>query len=200
MPEWPDMKIKYGRLLCSLAFSLVCACTALAADEDSQDQKIEAIKQQTLELNRDLIILEEELLFLKESRLAVFLSVDTANFLSLDEVTLNIDGNQVGSYRYTQRELDALRRGGSHRLYMGNVKTGEHQAVAVFTGQGSEGHNYHGTTELTFAKTSGASNLELRITSSADARQPAFVFKQTRIRRATAPRSFTISSRTISTH
>ena len=93
------MKMKYGQLLCSLALSLVCACTALAADEDSQDQKIQAIKQQSLELNRDLTILEEELLFPRESRLAVFLSLETGNFLSLGEVALNIDGNQVASYR-----------------------------------------------------------------------------------------------------
>ena len=172
------MKMKYGQLLCSLALSLVCACTALAADEDSQDQKIQAIKQQSLELNRDLTILEEELLFPRESRLAVFLSLETGNFLSLGEVALNIDGNQVASYRYTQKELDALRRGGTHRLYIGNVKAGEHQLVAVFTGQGSEGRNYRGSTELTFAKTSGASNLELKIINSADAGQPEFVFKQ----------------------
>ena len=94
----------------------------------ARTRKSRAIKQQALELNRDLIILEEELLFPKDSRLAVFLSVDTANFLSLGEVALSIDGNQVTSYRYTQKELDALRRGGTHRLYIGNVKAGEHQA------------------------------------------------------------------------
>ncbi len=172
------MKMKYEKLLCSLAFSLVCACAALAADEDSQDQSIQTIKQRILELNRDLLILEEELLFRNDSRLTVFLSLDVGNFFFLDAVNLSIDGNQVTHYLYTQQQLDALRRGGAHRLYIGNVKIGEHEIVAVFTGKGSGDRNYQGTTELTLKKTSGTRSLELKIIDSTDLQQPEFAVEE----------------------
>jgi hypothetical protein len=179
MPEhWPDMKMKCEKLLCSLAFGLLCAGAALAADEDSLDRNIQTIKQQALELNRDLLILEEELLFPGDSRLTVFLSLEVGDFFQLDAVTLQIDGEQVAHYLYTQPQLDALRRGGAQQLYLGNVKIGAHQIVAVFTGKGAEDRDYQGTTALTLEKRSGANNLELEIIESAGRQQPEFAVKQ----------------------
>lgn len=172
------MKMNYEKLLCSLAFSLVCACAAVAADEDSRDQNIQTIKQQALELNRDLLILEEELVLPGDSRLTVFLSLDVGDFFSLNAVALNIDGNQMMHFLYTQQQLEALRSGGAHRLYMGNVKIGEHEIVAVFTGKGPEDRDYQGTTDLILKKTSGARSLELKIVGSSDPQQPEFAVKE----------------------
>ena len=162
--------------------SLLLALMALAATaaEESTDlqQQIQTIKQQTLELNRDLFILEEELLFPDNTQLAVFLSLDVGEFFALDAVKLTIDGTVVTNYLYTERQLDALRRGGVQRLYMGNLKSGEHEIVAVFTGKGPMGRDYRRATQLVVDKQSGAKNLELKITDSTARAQPEFAVKE----------------------
>ena len=39
-------------------------------------------------------------------------------------------------------EVDALLRGGVHRLHMENLKVGDHELVAVFTGKGPHWRDY----------------------------------------------------------
>ena len=55
-------------------------------DEDVQD-----LKKQVLDLNRDLFLLEEELLFPSNTQTAVFISMDVGEFFGLDSVELKID-------------------------------------------------------------------------------------------------------------
>ena len=98
----------------------------------SLDTRIQELKQDVLDLNRDLFVLEEELLFPASTQLAVFLSVDVGTFFALDSVELKIDNKTVTHYLYTERENAALRRGGVHRLYLGNLRSGKHELVAFF--------------------------------------------------------------------
>ncbi len=156
-------------LLCLLTSVYVGAGESLSLDEEVQD-----IKAQTLQLNRDLFILEEELLFPDNTQVAVFLSLDVGEFFALDAVKLTVDGAVVSHYLYTERQVDALRRGGVHRLYMGNLKTGPHEVVAVFTGRGPKGRDYRRATSLNIDKTPGAKHLELQIVDSEALRQPEF--------------------------
>jgi hypothetical protein len=153
--------------------SLVAA-QGLAGENPSLDEQVQDIKAQTLQLNRDLFILEEELLFPDNTQVAVFLSLDVGEFFSLDAVKLTVDGTVVSHYLYTTRQVDALRRGGVHRLYMGNLKTGPHEVVAVFTGRGPQGRDYRRATSLNIEKTPGAKHLELQIVDSEAMRQPEF--------------------------
>lgn len=149
-----------------------------ASEDASLDQRIQDIKAQTLQLNRDLFILEEELLFPDNTQVAVFVSLDVGEFFALDAVKLSIDGIEVSHYLYTDRQLDALRRGGVHRLYLGNLKTGSHELVAVFTGKGPNDRDYRRATELVLEKTAGAKRLELKITDSEAKRQPEFTVRE----------------------
>jgi hypothetical protein len=144
----------------------------------SLNQEVQSIKQQVLELNRDLFILEEELLYPSNTRLSVFLSLDVGEFFTLDAVKLTVDGTVVTHYLYTERQLSALQRGGVHRLYMGNIKAGEHEIVAVFTGKGPKGRDYRRGTQLLIEKTSGGKNLELKIVDSSALQQPEFLVKE----------------------
>jgi hypothetical protein len=64
------------------------------------------------------------------------------------------------------------------RLYMGNLKSGEHEVVAVFTGVGPKGREYKRGTELVFEKTSGPKNLELKIVDATATQQPEFQVKE----------------------
>ncbi len=169
------------RIACRLLASLLLLAPGAHAQRDdaqSLDREVQSIKQQMLELNRDLFILEEELLYPSDTRLSVYLSVDVGEFFTLDAVKLSLDGAVVGHYLYTQHQLDALRRGGVHRLYMGNLRAGEHEVVAVFTGRGPKGRDYRRATSLRLEKTQAGKNLELRIVDSAQMQQPEFQVKE----------------------
>lgn len=175
-------------LACSLFLSgsLVLHSTNVNADSGdstataaaSLDEEIQSLKQQVLALNRSLFILEEELLFPSSTQIAVFISMDIGDFFSLDSVQLKIDNKVVSNYMYTQREVEALHRGGVQRLYMGNLKSGEHELVAIFTGKGPNGRDYRRGAELVVSKSLGAKFVELKIVDNESSEQPDFSIKE----------------------
>ncbi|HEX9627890.1 MAG TPA: hypothetical protein VGA00_13210 [Acidiferrobacterales bacterium] len=142
------------------------------------DRRVQALKEEVMELNRDLFILEEELLFPASTQVAVFLSLDVGEFFKLDSVQLKIDDKVLSNYLYTDREIAALRRGGVHRIYLGNLRAGKHELVAFFVGQGPHGRDYRRGTKLEFEKSTGAKFIELRIADVERKQQPEFVVKE----------------------
>jgi hypothetical protein len=153
---------------------VLAALPAAASERQDMDAEIRDLKADALDLNRELFLLEEELLFPANTQVAVYLSMDTGNFFALDAVQLSIDDREVAKYLYTEREVEALRRGGVHQVYMGNLKAGEHELVAVFTGRGPHGRDYRRATSLNFEKGLGARFLELVISDSGASLQPDF--------------------------
>src|SRR5690606_3709821 len=170
-----------------LLAALACvAGTVLAADAASADappdtreldEEIQAIKKDVVDLNRDLFILEEELLFPANTQVAVFLSMDVGDFFALDTVELRVDDKQVAKHLYTPREAEALLKGGVQRLYLGNLRVGEHELVALFTGKGPQGQDYSRGAQVRFEKSVGAKYLELKISDRQSRRQPEFVIR-----------------------
>jgi hypothetical protein len=167
----------------TLAFSMA----VLAQDNDeaesrdafrSIDQDVQNLKKEVLDLNRDLFLLEEELLFPANSQVAFFLSLDVGEYFELDSVNIKIDGKEVANYLYTTREADALIRGGVHRVHMANLKTGDHELVAIFTGKGPNIRDYRRGATLNFNKGIGAKYVELEITDRVKKQQPEFVIKE----------------------
>lgn len=143
----------------------------------SLDQDVQDLKKEVLDLNRDLFLLEEELLFPANSQVAFFISMDVGEYFALDSINLKIDGKEVANYLYTEREVDALMRGGVHRVHMANLKTGDHELIAVFTGKGPQSRDYRRGATLTFNKGIGAKYMELEITDRVKKQQPEFVIK-----------------------
>ena len=141
------------------------------------DQDVQSLKKEVLDLNRDLFLLEEELLFPANSQVAFFISMDVGEYFALDSVNLKIDGKEVSNYLYTEREVEALLRGGVHRVHMENLKVGEHELVAVFTGQGPEVRDYRRGATINIEKGIGAKYMELEITDRVKKLQPEFVIK-----------------------
>lgn len=141
------------------------------------DEALQQLKKDVLALNRDLFILKEELLFPANTQVAVFLSLDVGEFFDLDAVNVKIDGKHVASHLYTSKQLDALVRGGVQRLYLGNIKNGEHEIIAVFTGRGPKGRDYRRAVSLDFEKNANAKHLELTIKDSEKILQPEFAIK-----------------------
>lgn len=157
---------------CGLAFH------AAAQESPSVPDELEQLKQETLRLNRDLLILEEELLYPASSQMAVYLSVDLGDFFHLDSVRLQVNGERVAGALYTQQQRDALHRGGIQRLYQGNLSSGEHEISAVFTGLGPDGQDYKRAAQLAVVKGQEPLVLELRIVDSARKLQPEFAIEE----------------------
>jgi hypothetical protein len=160
------------------------AQTLAAAEANSRgefrvlDQDVQSLKKEVLDLNRDLFLLEEELLFPANSQVAFFISMDVGEYFKLDSVSLKIDGKEVANYLYTDREVDALLRGGVHRVHMANLKTGEHELVAVFTGQGPHTRDYRRGATIKVDKGIGAKYLELEINDRVKKQQPEFEIRE----------------------
>jgi hypothetical protein len=157
------------------------ATTPAAAPAPSEaktlDQEVQGLKKDVIDLNKDLFVLEEELLFPANTQVAVFLSMDVGTFFALDSVTIKIDDKEVSNYLYTAREADALLKGGVHRLYLGNLKVGKHEIVAFFTGKGPNARDYKRGASVNFEKGVGAKYLELKITDRVPNHQPEFLVK-----------------------
>ena len=150
---------------------------APGADTRGLDQEVQGLKKDVVDLNRDLFMLEEELLFPANTQVAVFLSMDVGDFFALDSVQLKIDQKEVINYLYTPREVEALLKGGVHRLYLGNLKVGKHELVAFFSGKGPNDRAYKRGATLRFEKGIGAKYLELKINDRQRRLQPEFEIK-----------------------
>lgn len=165
-----------------LAALLLLLPTITGADSTTTatglDEEIQSLKQDIVALNRSLFMLEEELLFPSNTQVAVFLSMDVGEFFALDSVQLKIDDKEVSNYLYTRREVEALHRGGVQRLYMGNLKSGEHEIVAIFTGKGPNGRDYRRGAELVINKQLGARFVELTIVDNESSEQPDFSIRE----------------------
>lgn len=138
------------------------------------DNRIQQTKKKVLDLNRELFLLEEELLYPGTSQVAVFLSLDVGKFFRLDSVQLRIDDHIVANHLYTQRELGALAQGGVQQIFTGNLKSGKHELVAYFIGKGPKGRDYKRATTRVFAKETDAKYIELKIVDNKGKQQPEF--------------------------
>ena len=153
---------------------------AAAPSENFQslDQEVQALKKEVLDLNRELFVLEEDLLFPANTQVAVFVSMDVGDFFALDSVTLKLDNKEVANYLYTEREAQALLKGGVHRVYIGNLKAGDHELLALFTGQGPHARDYRRGATIKLTKGVGAKYVELKISDRAVKAQPEFIVKE----------------------
>ena len=147
------------------------------ADTRALDETVQELKKDVVDLNKELFVLEEELLFPANTQVAVFVSMDIGEFFALDSLSLKIDNKEVANYMYTPREAEALLKGGVHRVYLGNLKVGEHQLVAFFAGKGPNDRDYKRGANIKFEKGVGAKYLELKITDRQRKAQPEFAIK-----------------------
>ncbi|WP_211185231.1 AraC family transcriptional regulator [Thalassotalea algicola] len=127
---------------------------------------LEDIKSQVLKLNRELFILEEDLLFPASTQVAVFVSVDVGRFFTIDSVELKINEKNVTGFLYTERQRKALEQGGIQQVYLGNLKVGQHQLTAIFTGEDAEGRAAQRAVTHQFEKDDETVMIELKVTDN----------------------------------
>ena len=143
-------------------FALVCLVGAgsvhVRAQQDTQqqmrglDEQVQEIKSDVLSISEELSRLEEKLLYPSGTQVAIFVEIATGDAMRLDAVRLQIDGRLVAHHIYSFKELEALRKGGVQRIYVGNVATGDHQLDVLVDGTLEDGADFSRTARFTFRK------------------------------------------------
>lgn len=161
------------------SFSNNTAQSAPASDNLDQDAEIEKLKSDVLNVIKDLHILQEDLLTPQGSQLAVYVSMDVGHYFKLDGIRVKVDDKTVMSHLYQPDEITALRKGGVHKLYLGNIAAGKHQLVAIYTGRGPNNRDYQLASSIDFEKVvDQPKKIELKIIDDAQKAQPKLIPKE----------------------
>jgi hypothetical protein len=116
------------------------------------DEQVQEIKSDVLGIAEELSRLEEKLLYPSGTQVAIFVALADGERMRLDAVRLQIDGQLVAHYIYSAKELEALRKGGVQRIYVGNVATGDHQLEVLVDGKLEGGKDFNRTQSFAFRK------------------------------------------------
>ncbi len=116
------------------------------------DEQIQEVKSDVLRIAAELNQLEEKLLYPSGTQVAIFVAMAKGDKMRLDAVRLQIDGQLVAHYIYSFKELEALRKGGVQRIYVGNVATGDHQLEVLVDGKLEGGADFSRTERFAFRK------------------------------------------------
>ena len=116
------------------------------------DEQIQEIKSDALRMSAEMSQLEEKLLYPSGTQVAIFVALAKGDTMRLDAVRLQIDGQLVAHYIYSAKELQAMRKGGVQRIYVGNVPTGDHKLDVLVDGKLEGGADFSRTSEFTFRK------------------------------------------------
>ena len=169
----------FTRFLAAAALSALTGLVAAQAPPAATglDERVQQTKSDVIKLNRDLLVLEEELLFPASTQVALFVSMDVGKLFELDSVQIKLNDKLIANHLYTPMEVQALQRGGVQRVFVGNLKSGSHEIVAFFTGKGPHERDYKRGATIKFDKGTGAGYVELRIKDSTGKLQPEFDVK-----------------------
>lgn len=141
-------------------------------------KNVQALKSEVIELNNDLRLMEEQLLFPSSTKYSVFVSLSSGQFFALESVKLKLDGKLVATHVYSEKQRQAMLRGGIHRLYVTNLNAGDHTVTAFFTGIGPSGREYKRATNIDFEKNANGKYLELAVGDDPVKQEPVFAIKQ----------------------
>lgn len=119
------------------------------------DEQVQEIKTDVLSVAAQLKQLEEKLLYPTDTQIAIFVSVAKGEKFRLDAVDLELDGKPVAHHLYTFKELEALQKGGVQRIYVGNVRTGDHPLQVTVSGKTEGGADFRKSESFTVTKNIG---------------------------------------------
>lgn len=165
-------------VLFAVALSTTLTNNAVYANDNGSSTKnsVETLKRDLLELNKELFIFEEELLFPANTQVAIFISQDAGLLFKMDHAKVLLNNKAVNYHLYTDNELNALSRGAVHRIHTDNLNQGKHKLVIVLGGHGPKGREFKRAAELEFEKSTGTQYIELRIVANTKNQQPEFEF------------------------
>ena len=159
---------KISRLFLYITFAVFLSFAADAEEVSREqikglDEQVQDIKKDVLNLSSELARLEEKLLFPSNTQVSLFVSMHKGDDFRLDSVQLKLDEKIVAQHLYSFRELEALQMGGVQRLYIGNIKTGEHELVVSYTGKAPAGGEYKRSGSYRVTKDVGPKFVEIKI-------------------------------------
>jgi hypothetical protein len=143
-------------------------------DKASQglDEQVQEMKSDVLSIAAELSRLEEKLLYPSGTQVAVFIALAKDDHMRLDAVRLQIDGKLVAHHIYSAKELEALRKGGVQRIYVGNLATGEHKLEAMVDGKHEDGVDFSRKQLFTIRKEVKPKQVELTLAGPGSSTAP----------------------------
>jgi hypothetical protein len=136
------------------------------------DEEVQQVKSDVLSIAAELNQLEEKLLYPSGTQVAIFIALAKGDQMRLDAVRVQIDGQLVAHYIYSFKELEALRKGGVQRVYVGNVVTGDHKLEVIVDGKLEGGADFNRTENFTFRKEVKPKMLGLTVAGPASGNTP----------------------------
>jgi hypothetical protein len=158
------------------SISFAAKSQATLSDENL-DGAIQSLKQEILDINNDLSILENDFLFPINARITIFVSLDTNEDFDLKSVKVKLDEKIIATHIYSERELQSLRLGGVQRLYINSLEPGEHELIVNYTGQGRNAREFRRASVQNFTKNNNPQYVELNLSQKNSRRQPEFILK-----------------------
>jgi hypothetical protein len=163
-----------------VAFALaLCIGIAVARAQEADRQQMKGLDEQVQDIKTDVLgiaaelnLLEEKLLYPSGTQVAVFVALAQGDAVRLDAVQIQIDGELVAHYIYSFKELEALRKGGVQRLYIGNLPTGAHVLDVSVGGKLEGGADYSHTGQFSFDKGVGPKLVGLTVSGPGSGRAP----------------------------
>ncbi|NRA41134.1 MAG: hypothetical protein HRU21_02370 [Pseudomonadales bacterium] len=156
-----------------LLLILHIATMAHASMQDSIDQ----LQANAADIERDIGLLEQQLLFPPLTRVQVFLQFSPELNFSLNSVILLIDGEEKSFHIYDQKELTALQMGGIQSFWEGNVGIGPHTMLARFKGKSRDGDIVEKSVSYQFNKDDSGSTFAIQILPEQDNETPKIALK-----------------------
>jgi len=164
-----------------LAFVVSCiflnAGYACANEKEKQAVADQKTKLETLQIVKDAAQLIEDVGYPEESRVKIYLSHGPGKYFGLQKITVLIDGIDKSEFNYNEKQSQALLRGGSNRVYLGNASEGIHELVVVFEGGDRKGNIIKKAETWLFDKKPGEYIIVLNVVDNELSLRPDFSYK-----------------------
>jgi len=143
------------RFLRVLSTSLLMLISLICLAEQSINPELQALKQQSLLLDRDLLVLEEKI----KQPFNIYLSLRTDAKFVLETITIKLDGEELHVHKYNKKERLALKKGGAQLLFSGLLSPGSHTLIAYYRSN----KDYQAGSEFNFDKSNGSQSIEISL-------------------------------------
>lgn len=166
-------------LFCSMVIVGMLASTSVfSADFSELDSRVSAIKQDVIDLGKDMRIFERVAIYPDDKRVSIFLTLDVGKFFLLKSFKIKIDDAMVISRAFHHHETQGLGNGAAVRVYVGNIEEGDHKILAFFEGDGPRDRQYKRAVKYTFTKKNDPVFIEMRASDSEKRLQPEFLVRE----------------------
>lgn len=142
------------------------------------DSRVTAIKNDVIELGKDMRVFERVAVYPDEKRLSIFLTLDVGKFFLLKRFKIKIDEETVISREFHHHETQGLSNGAAVRVHVANIEEGSHKLLAFFEGEGPRKRHYKRAVKYSFTKKTDPIFIEMRASDSEKRLQPEFLVKE----------------------